>query len=692
MKNRFRSSFAFKMLCIVLSLISLSVTVAGLIGSIWFTQIGVWQYSQEETVENALTNYMYQDIYASLYMNGINYSLYVNDSFYRDEKVNFFYELKTQDGEIIGTNITDDSIKTNYSFFVSDVYSSVVSPYEDLLTDDLDWAYKNMNGLISSDVPPSGYEYNGYTEYEVYNIENGVAYFSESVHDIQINAFLSPDLKKGDRYYYTAELIKVLYPYANLIIASTVLSFFLFILFTAIHCAGSAVHSGADGLTLSGSEKFPIDLLSFIFLVLAFVEYILFDWGVSTYSSKIEPIFALTLTAAIFDELLLISYINTFAAKIKTHTFFSSMVTVRFVRFIGRKIKALIDKTVYKFSNLKFVKKTVLSIFAILFFDLIICIITGFKAETAYIMAFTELIIFVPLVISIAVQYRNIELVVKKIVNGDFSFKINTKYMFGDFKRMSEAINGINTSMQKAVDERMKSERFKTELITNVSHDLKTPLTSIINYVDLIKKENVENETVCEYIDVLDRQSSRLKKLIEDLIEASKASTGNIQVNFAPCDAGILLSQAATEYAQRIQNSNLELVVSADERSHYIMADSRLLWRVYDNLLSNICKYTFPGTRVYLSVETLNGRVVTAFKNISKAQLNITSEELMERFVRGDSSRNTEGSGLGLSIVKSLTALQKGDIDISIDGDMFTVSVSFDLIRRIGADSQPNQK
>lgn len=358
------------------------------------------------------------------------------------------------------------------------------------------------------------------------------------------------------------------------------------------------------------------------------------------------------------------------------------MLTVRFFRFIGRKIKASFLRTSYRIKNLKFVKKTVLSVFGILLFDLIVCAASGFSAKASYVTAFIELLFLVPLVIALAIQFRKIEEGVNKIADGDFSFKIDTKYMFGDFKRMAYALNGINVGMQKAVDEKMKSERLKTELITNVSHDLKTPLTSIINYVDLIKKEDVENETVNEYIGVLDRQSSRLKKLIEDLIEASKASTGNIQVNFAPCDAGILLSQAVAEYTERAQKSNLELVVTTDDESHYIMADSRLLWRVYDNLLSNICKYAFPGTRVYLSVRKVGDRVVTIFKNISKAQLNISSDELMERFVRGDSSRNTEGSGLGLSIVKSLTALQNGEISVSIDGDMFTTIVSFDLIKR----------
>ena len=225
----------------------------------------------------------------------------------------------------------------------------------------------------------------------------------------------------------------------------------------------------------------------------------------------------------------------------------------------------------------------------------------------------------------------------------------------------------------------MKSERFKTELITNVSHDIKTPLTSIINYVDLLEKEEINNETAKEYIDVLSRQSTRLKKLIDDLLEASKVSTGNISVNLMKFELGILLSQALGEYEERFEKNNLHVVLNKPDEMLFVMADNRHMWRVFDNVLNNIAKYTQQGTRVYIDAKRNGKNVEISFRNISKDALNISGDELMERFVRGDSSRNTEGSGLGLSIAKSLTEVQNGKLDIQIDGDLFKVLLTFPL-------------
>ena len=251
--------------------------------------------------------------------------------------------------------------------------------------------------------------------------------------------------------------------------------------------------------------------------------------------------------------------------------------------------------------------------------------------------------------------------------------------MFGDIKRHAENINRINDGIAAAVQEQMKSERFKTELITNVSHDIKTPLTSIINYVDLLEKEDIENNNAKEYIEVISRQSARLKKLIVDLIEASKASTGNTAVDFSEFEIGILLSQAMGEYSERFNNANLELVLNKPEEPITVVADSRLMWRVFDNVLNNISKYAQPHTRVYIDAVKKGKTAEIFFKNISKEQLNISGDELMERFVRGDSSRNTEGSGLGLSIAKSLAELQKGSFEIDIDGDLFKVTLTLPL-------------
>ena len=268
----------------------------------------------------------------------------------------------------------------------------------------------------------------------------------------------------------------------------------------------------------------------------------------------------------------------------------------------------------------------------------------------------------------------------KRVASGDMSKPIDTSRMYWKFREHGENINKVSDGIALAVEERMKSEHFKTELITNVSHDIKTPLTSIINYVDLIKKEDVQDEKLQEYVDVLDRQSARLKKLIEDLMEASKASTGNLAVNLEECDVEVLLTQVIGEFEERLQKNQLEVVVEKPDYPVKMMADGRHMWRVLDNLLNNACKYSLPRTRVYVSLKKENNEAVIVFKNISKDALNIPSEELMERFVRGDSSRNTEGSGLGLSIAQSLTELMHGTMKLEIDGDLFKVTLRFPTI------------
>ncbi len=217
----------------------------------------------------------------------------------------------------------------------------------------------------------------------------------------------------------------------------------------------------------------------------------------------------------------------------------------------------------------------------------------------------------------------------------------------------------------------------KTELITNVSHDLKTPLTSILNYAGLIAAEPCENGKITEYAGVLTRQSERLTRLIDDLVEASKAATGNLEVHLAPVEAQVLLQQAAGEYAERFSSAGLELVTNMPEEPIRIMADGRRMWRVFDNLMNNVFKYAQSRTRVYLSLERMADSAVITFRNISAEPLNVSEEELMERFVRGDSARAGEGNGLGLSIAKSLAELQGGAFRLHIDGDLFKAILVF---------------
>ena len=268
----------------------------------------------------------------------------------------------------------------------------------------------------------------------------------------------------------------------------------------------------------------------------------------------------------------------------------------------------------------------------------------------------------------------------KRMRRGDLDTKVEDKFLIGCFREFSQELNGLADVAVVAAQKQLRSERMKTELITNVSHDIKTPLTSIINYVDLLEKPHTEQEQE-QYLEVLHRQSQRLKKLIDDLMEMSKASSGNMTVEIGTVDAVEAVNQALGEFADKLEKVPLYPVFKQPEKSPLMLADGRLVWRVLSNVLSNACKYALPGTRLYVDVSEMEGDVVISLKNISREELNVEADELMERFVRGDASRNTEGSGLGLNIARSLMELQKGQLRLLVDGDLFKVTLIFPGVR-----------
>ena len=272
----------------------------------------------------------------------------------------------------------------------------------------------------------------------------------------------------------------------------------------------------------------------------------------------------------------------------------------------------------------------------------------------------------------LSMQLRRLQKGGEALAAGDLTSQVDTSHMYFDLKHHGENLNAISRGMSIAVEQKLKSERLKTELITNVSHDIKTPLTSIVNYVDLLQREHTP-EQEREYLAVLDRQAHKLKKLTVDLVEMSKASTGNIPCHIARRSVRELIDQTVGEYAEKLSAARLEPVVTLPDEELYCLCDGALMWRVLDNLLSNACKYACAGTRLYIAARREGETVAFSFKNISRDALNIDPDELMERFVRGDSSRTTEGSGLGLNIAKSLVELQKGTFSIAIDGDLFKV-------------------
>lgn len=294
----------------------------------------------------------------------------------------------------------------------------------------------------------------------------------------------------------------------------------------------------------------------------------------------------------------------------------------------------------------------------------------------------SSLLLFISFAIALAVViysanvYATLLEAAKRMRGGDLEIKVDEKLMIGGFKDMAQELNGLSDVVMVAAQRQMRSERMRTELITNVSHDIKTPLTSIINYVDLLQKPH-SPEDAQTYLEVLSRQSNRMKRLIDDLIELSKASTGNITVNLTTMDAVETVNQALGEFTDKLEAAHLMPVFRAPKEPLYIHADGRLAWRAMSNLLSNAAKYAQPDTRLYVDMVAVDGKVCISFKNISRDSLNISADELMERFVRGEASRSQEGSGLGLNIAKSMMELQHGALELLVDGDLFKATLIF---------------
>jgi signal transduction histidine kinase len=357
------------------------------------------------------------------------------------------------------------------------------------------------------------------------------------------------------------------------------------------------------------------------------------------------------------------------SARVKLHMLIKGSFIYRFTRLIIKGILAV-----------PLVWRTVLILGALSFTEIIFIVAAHGDTEGFVIGWFLEKLFLYPFIFYIALMLRKLRISGEKMAKGDISYRTSTKGLWGDFKKHAVNLNSVADSVTIAVEDRLKSERMKTELITNVSHDIKTPLTSIINYASLMGTTDPSDPKMSEYSEVVVRQSEKLKRLIEDLVEASKASTGNLEIVPAPLDCCTFISQTAGEFKEKLDGAGLTLVANAPEEPVIIMADGRRMMRIYDNLMNNICKYAQPGTRVYLTLEVTDGKAVTTFKNTSSAELNISAEELVERFVRGDESRNTEGNGLGLSIAKSMTELQGGSFEIAIDGDLFKVSLSFPVV------------
>ncbi len=470
----------------------------------------------------------------------------------------------------------------------------------------------------------------------------------------------------------------------DIIVAAAIVLSLLCIVLSLITMINSGVKAGEKTIKLSRFEKVftevPIVICAGTVTAFLFIfEYVYeicrtnIDSDLSFATDSMFYLMYLVPMAVIYTVTLLM--VNNLIAKVKAGRLISDSAVVRFVRWIFAKISGLF-RYIGKHVRLGLRGVIVYAIITMCELAVLAVLCNAMGGGLLFLYIILKIVCIV-IILLISAQVRELYKCAMDMADGNLDRKADTSRMFWIFKAHGEHLNQIGDGMAKAVDERMKSEHLKTELITNVSHDIKTPLTSIINYVDLLGKGGIDEKTEAEYIEVLTRQSSRLKKLIEDLVEASKASTGNIQMNFADIDAGMLLEQAVAEYSDKLAKAGLSVVFKKPDEPAVVTADGQYLWRVFDNLLANISKYAMMGTRVYATVFSDESGVRIEFKNISREALNISSDELMERFVRGDSSRNTEGSGLGLSIANSLCSLMKAKFAISIDGDLFKAEISF---------------
>lgn len=418
--------------------------------------------------------------------------------------------------------------------------------------------------------------------------------------------------------------------------------------------------------------KVPADL----FTVICLVAESSLAVGISLLGNAGSPDNYVFYAAAMFFLLLCggwlaLGYLLDFAVRIKLGKWWRNTLIYKVLRSIYRGWNKVGE-------NKSILWKGLAIFLGVNFLEVLIFVVFGVDYSKIMIVWFAEKAVILFAGGEILIQMKRLQEGGKHIAEGDMDYQIDTEHMLPALKEHAADLNRINEGVSKAVNEKMKSERFKTELITNVSHDIKTPLTSIINYVDLLEKEEIPNENAKEYLEVLERQSARLKKLIEDLIEASKASSGSLSVNLEKLEAGVFLVQTVGEFKEKTEKNKLDLQIKKPEEPIYIMADGRHFWRVIDNLMNNICKYAQPETRVYINLEQTGEKVQITFRNTSRYPLNISSEELMERFVRGDSSRNTEGNGLGLSIAGSLMELMHGKMQLFVDGDLFKVVLEFD--------------
>lgn len=631
--KRLRGSLVAKIAAFVLLMVSAAIGTAGIVGTAYLNQHGVYERPDGTLKNSFFKQLIFQDVY------------HVFDEY-------FMYEKYYAKEDMLTDYYTENMLKA-----YKESFSEQNTNYYCIIRD-------SDGNIVFESQTPGAYIYKEMRK--MWDYSDDSEYIAES--------YVRAGLPVNDEYRAAARAATSLENgrYALIVITAVcvVLSVILFIF---LMC-GAGHRDGTDEIYENFADKLPFDLLTVCMLCgIVAIRAVCIEAGSSVQIVKV----VILAVAGVAAFMILLLFCMTFATRCKSGRLFTNTVIFGAASIVIRFLKWCADIMIYIMRNIDAVWKTAICYLAISVVEFVYVSDSYIFRAAWPLWVIMKLAAGTVLFIT-AANFKGLKRRIERLADGETDCRAaDTRHMLWDFKVCAEKLGNVGTGLEKAVDEKVKSERFKAELITNVSHDIKTPLTSIINYVDLLKKETPKGEKAAEYIDVLDRQSRRLKKLTEDLVEASKASTGSIAVDRQPTELGVLLSQALGEYEERMTAAGLKVICEIPGEPVILMTDGRLLWRVFDNLLSNICKYAQPDTRVYISLISTEKGVSVIFRNISRYELNIPGEELMERFVRGDKSRNTEGSGLGLSIAGSLTQLLGGSFDIIVDGDLFKAVLSF---------------
>ena len=552
--------------------------------------------------------------------------------------------------------------KENGNMFTNIRSNNYPEEINKLKAEKTNWSYQD--GKITTNIDSINQESTKYMTSYTYSTDNLEGY--------EVYSNIDPStLSYSNSLYVQQTVYNMFKGHENLPVYLIPLSAISIIIMIVYLIWATGHEKGKEGIQLNSIDKISYEVISFVIM---FVIGMMMSFAVASIESQIPQkiLISVFLLCYLIGYACLAVWVSTTIRRLKAKQFIRSFLIYKVCRWI----KVTLEKIFRKVTDKQNTNRKITIIY------------WGFVAVSIILACFLWSGIGLLILIAFWIwayykllQYnkklQKINEALRNIYEGNPNVKLNEEELEGTLKIMAKYINDIAGGFTNAIEQSLKSERLKTELITNVSHDIKTPLTSIINYVDLLKKEDINNAQIEQYIAVLDKKSQRLKKLIEDLVEASKVSSGNVKLNMEVINLKELLNQSMGEFEDKLEKKNLKIEMDLPNENVLIKADNRYLYRVIENVFSNISKYALEGSRVYIKLEKQKEEVYLEFKNISKDKLNISAEELMQRFVRGDKSRYTEGSGLGLSIAKSLTELQDGKFKIDIDGDLFKVVIKW---------------